>query len=56
MKIRQDLPLFVFIALFALIPLSTIPGLFSFIGVLLGVLTLVLIVVLVLSWRSGPTM
>ncbi len=56
MKLRQDLPLFVFIALFALIPLSTIPGLFGFIGVLLGVLTLALIaalVLLALSRRGG---
>ena len=54
MKLRQDLPLFVFIALFALIPLSTIPGLFSIIGVLLGGMTLVLIVTLFWSWRGGP--
>jgi hypothetical protein len=49
MKIQKDWLILAFIALFLTIPLATLPGLFSIIGVLIGVITVIIAVLLVLS-------
>jgi hypothetical protein len=53
MKIQKDWLILAFIALFLTIPLSTLPGLFSIVGVLIGLITLVIVVLLVLSALQG---
>jgi hypothetical protein len=53
MKIRQEWLILVFLALFLAIPLATIPGMFEIVGVLLGVLTLALLIMLVLAAIQG---
>lgn len=55
MKIRSEWLILAFISLFLAIPLSTIPGLFEVVSVLILVITLVLAVMIVLSVaQRGP--
>ncbi len=42
-----------FVALFLTIPLSTLPGMFNFVGVLLGLITVGIIVLMILSVVSN---
>jgi hypothetical protein len=49
MKIQKDWLILAFIALFVTIPLSTLPGLFNIVGVLIGLITLAIVILLVLS-------
>jgi hypothetical protein len=49
MKIQKDWLILAFIALFVTIPLSTLPGLFNIVGVLIGLITLAIVVLLVLT-------
>jgi hypothetical protein len=53
MKIQKDWLILAFIALFLTIPLSTLPGLFNIVGVLIGLITLVIVVLLVLTAVQG---
>jgi hypothetical protein len=53
MRLKQDWLVFAFVVLFLTIPLSTLPGLFNIIGVLIGVIALAIVVLIVLSILSG---
>lgn len=49
MKIRSEWLILAFVSLFLAIPLSTIPGLFEIVSVLIGLITLLLAVMIVLA-------
>lgn len=49
MKIRSEWLILAFVSLFLSIPLSTIPGLFEIVSVLIGLITLLLVVMIVLA-------
>jgi uncharacterized membrane protein YbhN (UPF0104 family) len=52
MKPKQDWIVLLFVALFLTIPLSTIPGLFSVIFGLIGLITLALVAVTIWLWAT----